>query len=350
MDSSELKTIAFIALILLSLSACEKEPGKPLAVTTDDITIFSEGIYVLNGSVSGTGSEIISDHGFCMGTSGNPVKDENSICLGARRSDGSFSHTEFNVSANTTYYVRAFASTGSETVYGEERSFSTPESLVPKLQDIDQNIYYTVTIGSQEWMAENLKALRYSDGRSIPRVEERLDWFNFTMYSRAYCWYDNYGAIGATYGALYTWPATMDIDSQEEIKPGRIQGVCPAGWHLPSDDEWKQLEMFLGMNLTEADLEGWRGTDEGGTLKQNSQMWQSPNTGADNESGFTALPSGWRDGAGYFKNLGTAVRFWSSSIRGDYAWTRELDYNSSRISRTTRGLYEGISVRCIKDN
>lgn len=351
MNCFESKTIAIIALILLSLSACEKDSREPLTVTTGDITIFSEGIYVFNGSVKGTGSEIISDHGFCMGVSVNTVKDESSICLGSRSSDGSFSHTVFNVSANTTYYVRAFVTAGSETIFGVERSFTTPETLVPKLLDIDQNIYYTVTIGSQVWMAENLKALRYSDGRSIPRVEERLTWYNFAMYTRAYCWYDNYGAIGAAYGALYTWPSAMDIDSREEIKPGMIQGVCPDGWHLPSDDEWKQLEIFLGMSGTDADLEGWRGTDEGGNLKHNgSQPWQSPNTGADNESGFTALPSGWRDGAGYFKNLGTATRLWSSSIRGDYAWIRQLDYNSSQINRATKGLYEGISVRCIKDN
>jgi len=351
MKLSSLKVTICSAFFIVLCNTCEKNTGQSLSVTTGEITLFSEGIYIFSGSVSGTGSEIITEHGFCRGTSVNPVRDEGSICLGARSSDGSFSYTEFNVLVNTTYYVRAFATAGSGTVYGEERSFTTPEALVPKLLDIDQNIYYTVTIGSQVWMAENLKALRYSDGRSIPRVEDRLTWYNFAMYTRAYCWYDNYGAIGATYGALYTWPSAMDIDSREEIKPGRIQGVCPDGWHLPSDDEWKQLEMFLGMSRTDSDSEGWRGTDEGGNLKHNgSQPWQSPNTGADDESGFTALPSGWRDGAGYFKNMGTATRFWSSSIRGDYAWTRQLDYNSSQINRTTKGLYEGISVRCIKDN
>jgi uncharacterized protein (TIGR02145 family) len=250
----------------------------------------------------------------------------------------------------TTYYVKAFAITNSIPYYGDEKSFTTPDTLVLPIIDIDHNIYYPVNIGDQTWMADNLKATRYSDGSIIPRIEDRLTWFNFALYTRAYCWYDNYGAIGATYGGLYTWPAAMNIYSESDIKPGNVQGVCPDGWHLPSDSEWKQLEVFLGMSQAEVDGEEWRGEDEGGKLKlEGIQCWTSPNTGSTNESGFRALPAGWRDGDGYFKNLGTSTRFWSSSKRGDYAWVRQLDYNSSRIYRGTKGLYRGNSVRCIKD-
>ena len=199
-------------------------------------------------------------------------------------------------------------------------------------------------------MSENLKATRYPDGLMIPRVEDSRTWYDFALYTRAYCWYENYGAIGSQYGGLYTWPAAMNIFSASDIKPGNVQGVCPDGWHLPSDIEWKQLEMFLGMSHEEVEGEGWRGDDEGGKMKNAGiQFWTSPNTGSTNESGFMALPGGWRDGAGYFRNLGTSARFWSSSKRGDYAWVRQLDYNSSKIYRGTKGLYEGISVRCIKD-
>jgi uncharacterized protein (TIGR02145 family) len=340
-----------IIILLVSLSACKKiEPENTLVVTTGEIEIFSEGIYVFNGTITGIGSEAITEHGFCWSESINPVTDENSIRLGKRNSDGSFSHMVFDVSANTTYYVRAFAIAGSVTYYGEEKSFTTSGTLVPKIIDIDQNIYYAVKIGDQTWMDGNLKATRYADGSAIPRVEDRLVWFSFSLYTVAYCWYDNYGAIGATYGVLYTWPAAMKINSSDDIKPGNVQGVCPDGWHLPGDDEWKQLEMYLGMSQAEVELEDWRGTDQGGRLKYNGpQQWQSPNTGATNESSFSALPAGWRDGAGYFKNLGTATRFWSSSKRGDYAWVRQIDYNSSQIYRGTKGLYEGISVRCVKD-
>ncbi|OFY65331.1 MAG: hypothetical protein A2V64_04845 [Bacteroidetes bacterium RBG_13_43_22] len=340
-----------IVILLFLLSACSKiDPEKPLAVTTDDITLFSEGIYIFNGSVAGSAPESIRDHGFCWGTSMDPEKDENSICLGARSSEGRFSSMVYDVSENTTYYVRAFITAGTETYYGEGRTFTTPETMIPMVIDIDQNIHYSVQIGDQIWMADNLKTIHYSDGRSIPRVEDQQAWYDFSLFTRAYCWYDNYGAIGATYGALYTWPAAMDVDSHEDVKPGRVQGICPVGWHLPSDEEWKMLEMYLGMSRSEADKEDWRGTTEAGPLKHSGlQYWQSPNTGATNETGFTALPSGWRDGAGYFKNLGSGTRFWSSSTKGDYALVRQLDYNSSRIYRGTKGLYEGISVRCIKD-
>lgn len=218
------------------------------------------------------------------------------------------------------------------------------------MTDIDGNIYYTVNIGDQTWMADNLKATRYPDGSRIQMVEDRLVWFSFSLYTVAYCWYENYAATGTIYGALYTWPAAMHITAESDIRQGNVQGVCPDGWHLPGDSEWKQLEMYLGMSQSEADGEKWRGTDEGGKMKhEGTQYWTSPNTGANNESGFTAIPGGWRDGAGYFKNLGTAVRFWSSSKRGDYAWVRELDYNTSGIFRDTKGLYEAHSVRCIKD-
>jgi uncharacterized protein (TIGR02145 family) len=346
-----LRSYVGIGLILLSLIACERdEPVKNLLITTGDITVFAEGIYIFRGTIVGIGEQEISKYGFCWSKSADPVVDESSICLGTTNHEGSFSYTVYDFEANTTYYVRAFAIAGSTIFYGEEKSFTTPEILVPIVVDIDKNIYYSVTIGDQVWMSDNLKATRYPDGSLIPHVEDQQAWFNFVMYSQAYCWYENYGAIGATYGALYTWPAAMHIISEDDIKPGNVQGVCPDGWHLPSDSEWKQLEMYLGMSFVESDEEGWRGTDEGGKMKhQGTVHWQAPNTGATNESNLTALPSGWRDGAGYFNNLGTATRFWSSSKRGDYAWIRELDNNSSQIFRTTKGLYEGISVRCIKD-
>jgi len=341
-----------IVVILFSVSGCKKiEPENILAITTDDIEIFSEGIYTFKGTIISIGKEEINEHGFYWSESVNPEIDGILIRLGPRNSTGSFSSTVYDILPGTTYYVRAFARTSSIPYYGDEISFTTPDTLIHPIIDIDHNIYYPVNIGDQTWMADNLKVTRYPDGSIIPQVEDRLTWFSFALYTRAYCWYDNYGAIGATYGGLYTWPAAMNINSETDIKPGSVQGVCPDGWHLPSDSEWQQLEMFLGMSLAEADGEEWRGGDEGGKMKHEGiQWWTSPNTGSTNESGFRALPAGWRDGAGYFRNLGTSARFWSSSKRGDYAWVRQLDYNSSQIYRGTKGLYEGISVRCIKDN
>jgi uncharacterized protein (TIGR02145 family) len=142
----------------------------------------------------------------------------------------------------------------------------------------------------------------------------------------------------------------MNIISESDIKPGRVQGICPDGWHLPSDSEWQELEMYLGMNMSEADSENWRGKDEGDKLKNGGiKEWVNSGTTLNNNSWFGAVPAGWRNGAGYFENLGKSARFWSSSKRGDYAWIRQLDHNTSKIFRGTNGIYEGISVRCIKD-
>jgi len=351
MNSLKVKIQIGLVFILFSAIACERtEPENSLVITTDDIAVFSEGIYVFRGTIVSIGNEEITDHGFCWSESGNPVIEGSSICLGSRSTTGIFSSTIADFSANTTYYARAWAIAGSIPYYGEERSFTTPETYRLTVTDINHNIYSTIEIGDQIWMVENLEVTRYSDGSAIPLVEDRQAWYDFSLYSVAYCWWNNYPAIGTYYGALYTWPAAMHITAENDIEPGKVQGVCPTGWHLPSDSEWKQLEMFLGMSSTEANKDDWRGTDEGGKMKHiGSFYWENPNTGASNESGFSAIPGGWRDGAGYFKNLGTATRFWSSSTRGDYAWVRQLDYNSSKIYRDTKGLYEAHSVRCIKD-
>jgi uncharacterized protein (TIGR02145 family) len=339
-------------ILLVPPSGCKKEePNDTFAVTTDSIGLFSRGIYIFKGTIVSIGNESISEHGFFWSELQNPEIDGKIILLGPVSSKGSFTSMIYDCLPGKTYYVKAFARTGATTYYGSEKSFVTPDSLVTPVLDIDHNIYYPVRIGDQTWMDGNLKAIRYPDGSSIPLVEDQTDWFNFSLYSQAYCWYDNYGAIGAQYGGLYTWPAAMNISSGNDIIQGEIQGVCPDGWHIPSDEEWKQLELYLGMSQAETESEGWRGDDEGGKIKsEGTNVWEAPNTGATNESGFNALPAGYRDGAGYFNDLGTAARFWSSSKSGDYALIRELDHSSSQIYRATNGLYEGNSVRCIKDS
>ena len=340
-----------IMIILFFLFACESEENESiLVISTEEIETYSEGFYVFKGTIVSISNETITDHGFCWSKLEDPDISDTIIKLGHRNSTGDFSYTGFNFSCSTTYYVRAYATAGFMTYYGEEKSFTTADTLPLIITDIDNNIYGTIKIGNQIWMASNLMVTRWPDGNLIPRVEDQVAWYEFSLYSQAYCWYENYAATGTIYGALYTWPAAMYIMGEDEIESGNVQGVCPDGWHLPDDSEWKELEMYLGMSGTEVDLEKWRGTNEGGKLKHaGTQFWESPNSGSTDEFGFCALPSGWRDGAGYFKNLGTATRFWSSSLRGDYAWARQLDYNSSRIYRDTKGLYEGIAVRCIKD-
>jgi uncharacterized protein (TIGR02145 family) len=178
----------------------------------------------------------------------------------------------------------------------------------------DGQTYNIVTIGSQTLFAENLN------------YETSNSW-----------WYNNSSANGDVYGRIYTWGAALT--------------ACPDGWHLPNDDEWKTLEMHLGMSQSEADDTELRGTDEGGKLKEaGTAHWSSPNTGATNSSGFTALPGGGRYGLGSFSGLGYNGVWWSATeTSGARAWSRGLGYNNSRVYRSVTYEAYGCSVRCLKD-
>jgi len=206
------------------------------------------------------------------------------------------------------------------------------------LVDIDGNAYMTVRIGDRCWMAQDLNVTHYRNGDQIPRVNDPAIWPS--LRSGAFCEYDTVSASAETYGRLYNFYAVFDS-----------RGIAPEDWHLPSDDEWKQLEMYLGMSPSEADTNGWRGTDEGGKLKEiGTTHWNLPNEGASNETGFTSLPGGMRIYDGSFVGLGDIAVFWSSTdIKGYGAWDRALHFEYSAISRAFFGREGGASVRCVRD-
>ena len=222
---------------------------------------------------------------------------------------------------------------------------------IQTVTDYDGNKYQTVKIGNQVWMIENLKTTHYADGTSIPLVEDNGTWDDLGYTDKAYCYYDNSSSIGHVYGALYTWAAAMNGESSSDNNPSGVQGVCPTGWHVPSDAEWKELEMFLGMSQETADSSRLRGTNEGGKMKESGiTHWDSPNTGATNESSFTALPGGFRYSDGNFGYIGSSISFWSTM---DYdssdVWKRSLYYDNSKVGRYVSSKNLGFSVRCIKD-
>jgi len=208
----------------------------------------------------------------------------------------------------------------------------------PTVTDYDGNIYQTVLIGDQCWMMENLKVTHYRNGDPIPNVTDNAAWEGLT--TGAYCAYNNDPLNVATYGRLYNWYAVDDS-----------RNIAPEGWHVPSDAELKQLEMYLGMSQAEADAIGLRGTDEGGKLKEaGTTHWIAPNTGATNESGFTALPGGLRSYDGTFYSMGYLAYFWSSTEgSSNYAWSRYLSCYSSQVYRYDYSKPYGFSVRCVRD-
>lgn len=191
------------------------------------------------------------------------------------------------------------------------------------LTDIDGNEYKTVIIGTQVWMSENLRTTRLNDGTEIPLVESDTAWSN--LKTPVYCWYGNYEAFFSLnhYGALYNFHA---------VKSGKL---CPVGWHIPSWDDWYILKNYLGFDTA------------GGMMKETgTRDWFSPNTGATNESGFNALPGGFRN-AYYkdFQRFRVSGFFWfsggSDAMRADYQW---VDLIHTSLSQN-----DGASVRCVKD-
>ncbi len=203
--------------------------------------------------------------------------------------------------------------------------------------DIENNVYKTVKIGNQWWMAENLKVKTYRNGVSIPKVQSMNDWLN---PEAAYCVYqDNEVAPGL----LYNWYVVIDSSN-----------IAPAGWHIPTDSEWKELELFLGMSQVDADNLNWRGTDQGEKLKAlgNSQWSEFEGVWGNNESGFNAYAGSCRlfDGKWGEPGLFSNGYWWASSSKSkDEIWYRYLDYKEKRVFRSTVPKEYGFSIRCVKD-
>lgn len=339
-------------LLFFGLFACQQmEEEELLQFTIDRVEYISEGSYLVTCTLAATGGGEITAHGICWGESEHPDIEGYSIELGPPEGTGEFSLLVSGLLCSTDYYFRSYAVIRSAPFYTDEKAFTTRPSEENLLMDINKNIYKTVQIGEQTWMASNLKVTRYADGTAITFVEDQGEWYHFTRDTAAYCWYDNVRTNGYAYGALYTWPAAVGRTPGSELIPSGIQGVCPDGWHIPSDGEWKQLEKHLGMSQTDANSSKWRGVDQGAQLKEDgSRRWTSPNISLPAEVGFEALPGGFRHGSGEFMELNNSARFWTSSGRGyGFAWVRGLDYDKATVYREFTGVYRGHSVRCVKD-
>jgi uncharacterized protein (TIGR02145 family) len=208
--------------------------------------------------------------------------------------------------------------------------------------DIDGNIYNTVQIGTQCWTQSNLKVSKYRNGDIISTGLTDSAWQNTT--SGAYAIYNNDPVNDGLYGKLYNWYTVNDT-----------RGLCPTGWHVPSDAEWNILVKYLDPNADTVCGGCWQSSIAGGALKSTAMQptsggWASQNTGATNSSGFTALPGGLRDGDGGFGSLTGSGFWWSSSVlSGSVAWGRYLSSHSSGIFRTNGNRTGGFSVRCCRD-
>jgi uncharacterized protein (TIGR02145 family) len=208
------------------------------------------------------------------------------------------------------------------------------------MTDIEGNVYPTVIIGKQEWMAANLKTTTYNDGTPIPQVTDASAWSSILL-GGAYSWYDNDLANKEVYGALYNWST---------VETGKL---CPTGWDVPVSENWGALTDYLGgKDALGQNLDGK--VVAGGKLKEKGTLhWQSPNTGATNASGFTALPGGRRSMDGSFQEMGQRAYWWCQDqddfflVAASEFWA--LSYDSTTSGGATSPWEYGDSMRCLRN-
>jgi len=305
-----------------------------ITLTTNNITGITATTATCGGNNIDDGGLPITARGICWSITTEPTVANTHTIDGTEA--GNFTSSLTGLTEWTTYYVRAYATNANGTAYGNEINFLAYDVL----NDYDGNEYHVVKIGVQIWLKENLKTTHYADGTAILLVEDGSAWNALGYIDKAICYNNNSSTNKDIYGVLYTWGAAMNGTASSTTNPSGVQGACLDGWHVPSDAEWTELTDYIG------------GTSiAGGKLKENGTThWASPNTGATNETGFTALPGGYRYHDGTFINLGYSGAWWSSSELSTYdTWIRDMIYNISDIRRVHYDKRSGLSVRCIKD-
>jgi uncharacterized protein (TIGR02145 family) len=218
-------------------------------------------------------------------------------------------------------YITEQAAATDSTNIGGKKPVDTIMKKPYTLHDIDGNVYDSVMLGTQTWMAENLKTTKYNNGLSIPNVTDNNTWKSLS--TDAFCWYDNDISYKNIMGCLYNYYAVTDK-------------LCPVGWRVPRDGDWKILEMLMGMSLTEADSLNWRGDGDAFILES---------------SNFKALFAGFRSGwYGDFGDYGQGAYFWTGSeYDKTTAYCRSLEYPINKINRGPNAKSSGFSIRCIKN-
>jgi uncharacterized protein (TIGR02145 family) len=329
-----------LSILIVGLNSCEKDKSIP-ALKTSTVAEITSSSAIGGGTISSDGGASVTARGVCWGTSQHPTTSDQITSDGT--GTGSFTSDITGLSPNTTYYMRAYATNSIGTAYGNEIFFVTTREVIT-MTDIEGNSYRIVTIGNQDWMGENLKTTHYNDGTSIPLVTEDNDWKN--LNTPGYCWFANdQASFGATYGSLYNGYTVM------------TNKLCPVGWHVPSDDEMKTLEMQLGMSQADADESGWRGDNLGSKLAGNNNCWYDGVLKSASDfgtSGFEALAGGYRFANGYFDPPADAIKvtgyWWTSTESEDgFAWIRQIVNEKTTVMRFSIEEKYGCSVRCLKD-
>ena len=330
-----------LALMLIIVVSCKKDekkeeekntPAAPSAYT-DSVSYISQTWTTLNAIVTPGYLMTTVKFEYDTSTAYTHTVSANPDTISGKTS-GKRSIEITGLKPNTRYHFRAVATNSMGTSIGSDRTFTTLAEYTPdivfntdlvydQVTDIQGRTYKTIQLGSQVWMAENLATRQYNDGTTIPQVSNPTFWQALT--DGALCWYENSSTL---YGSLYNWHA---------VNSGKL---CPAGWHVPTDEEWNTMIAAVGgINIAGGKLK------EAGTLH-----WLTPNTGAENSTGFTAVPGGYRYYTGTFSNSKRYGYWWtgneSTSTNG---YVRAMNYSYTYIDRLSFDKRSGASVRCIKD-
>lgn len=304
------------------------ETGKPIVITGEisNITTTSASCTFTNDD----GGLTLIARGICWNTSGNPTLQNNTGFTEEGSGTGSETSQLTGLTENTNYYITAYATNEKGTNYGEVQSFSTLAPCGELTINYHGQTYHTVQIGEQCWFKENLN---YETGNS-------------------WC-YDNDPTNCATYGRLYTWETLMNGEVSSNSVPSGVQGICPPGWHIPSDDEWKILEgntdSLYGVDDPKWDETGYRGYDAGKRIKS-TFGWNSNGNGTD-DYGLSMFPGGYCYlHSNEFFYAGEIGNWWSATeYNPGYAYYRGLSCYSEDVMRHYSLKARGRSVRCLKD-
>ena len=313
-------------------------PVTLATISTSTVSSTEATTAVSGGNVTSDGGGTITARGVCWATTSNPTTTDSNTSDGT--GSGAFTINITGLQAGTIYYVRAYATNSAGTAYGSQQNFSTGAAISPiifnpdltygTVSDIEGNVYKTIQIGTQTWMAENLKTTEYNDGTAIPLETDQTTWLALT--TPAYCWYNNDEVNKTPYGALYNWYAVDAISNNNK-------NVCPTDWHISTLTDFNSIVATYGVQaaiaMKEAGFEHW--TDD------------SLYPLATNASGFTALPGGHLTSDG-FDGMSTSAYWWLPNTISAYPgaastrWIVDVTLHSDYMPKS-----EGSSVRCIKD-
>lgn len=340
--------------------------GNEVSFTTDSLPIVTtRPVHDISGTFAFSGGNVshsgciscVTARGVCWSTSSNPTITDSHTSNDY--GTGIYTSTLTGLTPSTTYYVRAYATNSVGTVYGHEISFTTDSltlSCGTNILDYDENLYHTVQIGNQCWMKENMRVTHYADGTSIPNGTGMIILSNTAPYYYDYSFISNLNLEDRGY--LYNWSAAMHGASSSNASPSGVQGICPVGWHLPSDAEWTQLTDYVSgqgqywcnndsINIARAlsSSTGWMSSTHICAINKTNPL----NIGPSSLTGFRAKPAGsWGRNSDLYSGNKSAL-FWSATGWVTGAYFRYLYYENPDIQRLECGSRYGLSVRCLRD-